>query len=392
MNNVFEKDGTWSCKVKKIDKATFNLAYEIYDGFETQEEAEAFAKICQKRFEKELSKVKKTTSIRFTFSEYLTYFLENVVTQYGKPSYLSLCNWVVNIVIKPNIDKDIVLEFITVDYINDLLKRCSPLCKSAAPQARVFLSVALGYAYNEGFLTREIMPFVDKYPRPTPSNIVYSREDLRKLVVAVKQYGQKNIYCEFLLALLGGLRLGEIRGLTFDAVNPDEKSITIKQQITGLVPVTTPPKTVNSYRTLKVADIVIEEILERKAYNEALYKKNPNPLFLEYICVSWHGQIKNHATCTTALRNICKENNLPRLTFHDLRHLFATIMFENGDPKIPNDIRLKHISDCLGHKSIGTTLDIYLSYTAEEADTIKELVQAELDPVNNIDNYNRGEL
>lgn len=43
---------------------------------------------------------------------------------------------------------------------------------------------------------------------------------------------------------------------------------------------------------------------------------------------------------------------LPKITFHDLRHTYATLLLENG-------VNIKIISERLGHSRVAITLDIY---------------------------------
>lgn len=47
-----------------------------------------------------------------------------------------------------------------------------------------------------------------------------------------------------------------------------------------------------------------------------------------------------------------EKNDLPHIRLHDLRHSFATLLYQNGVP-------IKNISDALGHSDITTTLKVY---------------------------------
>jgi integrase len=50
---------------------------------------------------------------------------------------------------------------------------------------------------------------------------------------------------------------------------------------------------------------------------------------------------------------LCTEAGVPRIRHHDLRHTAATLMIEAGES-------LKIVSEILGHRSISTTMDIYV--------------------------------
>ena len=42
------------------------------------------------------------------------------------------------------------------------------------------------------------------------------------------------------------------------------------------------------------------------------------------------GNIKGETTCNAALERMCERNSLPKIGMHDLRHIFATILIEQG--------------------------------------------------------------
>lgn len=52
------------------------------------------------------------------------------------------------------------------------------------------------------------------------------------------------------------------------------------------------------------------------------------------------------------------EYNLPRITFHMLRHSYGSLLLEKGVPLVT-------ISKLLGHEDISTTADIYISITEQ---------------------------
>ncbi len=56
------------------------------------------------------------------------------------------------------------------------------------------------------------------------------------------------------------------------------------------------------------------------------------------------------------LHRVLKRAGLPKVRFHDLRHMFATLALQNG-------VDIKTVSGMLGHYSAGFTLDTYTHVT-----------------------------
>ncbi len=94
-----------------------------------------------------------------------------------------------------------------------------------------------------------------------------------------------------------------------------------------------------------------------------LHPKQPNDL----VFPNADGQLIRNAHFTRLWTKYQKENDLPEVTPHMLRHAYTTMLFEKGiDPKTAQNI--------LGHANVQTTLDIYTHFTAEKLkETTKKL-------------------
>ena len=55
-------------------------------------------------------------------------------------------------------------------------------------------------------------------------------------------------------------------------------------------------------------------------------------------------------------KRLLEWNNLPHIRFHDLRHSFATLSFEQG-------MDIKTVSHMLGHTDAGFTMNTYMHVT-----------------------------
>lgn len=127
------------------------------------------------------------------------------------------------------------------------------------------------------------------------------------------------------------------------------------------------PKTPNSVRTLRMPQVVEQEVLRRQTKveeNKAVlmdkYEDNG------YISCQPNGKPHNMASMNIALTKVCIRNGLPKITVHALRHMFATILIEQGVP-------LVKISALLGHSSVNTTFEYYCDVMDENENIINFL-------------------
>ena len=218
------------------------------------------------------------------------------------------------------------------------------------------------------------------------------KKKIRKLLEIAKRHD--NIYLEILLCLFCGLRIGEVRGLNFDHVDLENHTITVMQQAPyeSFITIKTehgvekclnedcikPPKSGSSYRTIKVPDIVADELYRRREKNKQYFKTHPNAVsyWRNYICIGFGGELISSKTVTEGLYKICKKNGLPKISAHGLRHLCATILLEQNVP-------LEEISHILGHASVSTTFDIYCG-EIQGRDNILDFLSSNFDPITHL--------
>ena len=74
--------------------------------------------------------------------------------------------------------------------------------------------------------------------------------------------------------------------------------------------------------------------------------------YLDYIYVNEIGEIIKPGFLTAHFAAVLRENDMPHIRFHDLRHSCASLLFAQG-------VSLKEIQAWLGHSTIGTTANIY---------------------------------
>lgn len=161
-------------------------------------------------------------------------------------------------------------------------------------------------------------------------------------------------YITILLALTCGLRRGEICGLQWKDYN--NSSLFVQRGLDEFGKITR-MKNASSIRRLELMSESIIALEEQKKKQEQ-WKKNDGYINSDFICTREDGSIIRPITVTENFNKFIKDNNdnneyqLPKIRFHDLRHTFATISFEN-------DINTKIVSEILGHSDTRTTQMIY---------------------------------
>ena len=387
---IFYENGTWNIIIKYVNFNTYTIEYVNKAGFQTYAEAEKAANEADENYKTQIARVKKLTNIRYTFLEYIDYWYQKIYLPDAVSSIKVGYCWTIYSIIMPNAKKDILLGMVSSTYLNELLESCAGYCQSAGAMASKIIRIAIKDAIDDGYLKGNPLTGMKKYYWNPPKLVIYSKEQLRVLLQAAYEY--HTIYLEVLLALFAGLRKGEIMGLKFSDFNEEKQTVKIERQITRNYEVivknsqsykiltseqsSKPPKSFNSYRTLKINRIIFEELKIRKQENEELFKKLPEDAqsWKGYVCVGPKGNIKSDGTCNGGLERICLRNGLPKVTMHDLRHMFATILIEQ-------DVPLDKISKLMGHKSVATTFEIYCGIIGANQE-IAKTIDGTLDPIN----------
>jgi integrase len=160
----------------------------------------------------------------------------------------------------------------------------------------------------------------------------------------------------FDFAVHTGLRRSEICGLKWEAIDLVAGRLEVVatlQQIRGHGLVTGTPKTERSRRSITLGPSTIE-LLRLVQGTQQLAKMDAGPLWQEqgYVFTQADGSPVLPGTLTENFRFSARGLAMPPLTFHGLRHAFATVALQAGmNPKV--------VSEALGHSSVTITLDTY---------------------------------
>ncbi|MFE0620050.1 tyrosine-type recombinase/integrase [Priestia aryabhattai] len=160
-------------------------------------------------------------------------------------------------------------------------------------------------------------------------------------------------YIGFLIALLTGMRQGEVMGLRWKDIDIEAQIIYIRQTLTQDAEIKYGAKNDSSVRSIHISNKLISELKahrKRVLAEKLLLGQDYNDFDL-VICTQ-SGKTMIPRNFRKEFYNLTKKIGLPKIRFHDLRHTHATIL-------IQQNVNVKLISERLGHAEIGTTLNTY---------------------------------
>ncbi|MEK4702011.1 site-specific integrase [Solibacillus sp. FSL R7-0668] len=180
------------------------------------------------------------------------------------------------------------------------------------------------------------------------------------------------------LAVMAGLRISEIAGIRVECIDFDKNTIIIdralyfdeekKQLYLGLTKnkkartVTLPVPFMDELK------LYIEEREDTKSKVGNLWKPmlDERQQAINLLFTNDFGYPHHPRSMSTAWNRIIEKKKLPKITFHDLRHSYASFMVSKG-------VNFKIIQEQLGHSDIKITLNVYSHLTDRDKQKASDL-------------------
>lgn len=241
------------------------------------------------------------------------------------------------------------LRDVTVDHIAKFIRDLDAQGKSTSTIENHLkpLSGAFRYALRRGLVSVNPVALLTSDDRPTKREKTKAYEWTTEEIVRVFRAADKlaeepNAHAEYTsflrTAVFTGLRLGELLGLQWQDVDLEQRVLVVQRQFskTGEY---TQPKTAKSIRRVPLTPEMVALLRSEKeaAFARGLAKPE-DPVF-----PARTGGPKLHRTIQRAWDRIRDEARLPEtLTFHDLRHCFASLSARAG-------VDSRTLSEVMGH-------------------------------------------
>lgn len=221
--------------------------------------------------------------------------------------------------------------------------------------ARVFATLrsALNQAVKRGELAHNPCAHVELQPVKGPEVHPWTPDEATQFLGAVEDH---RLYPLFALAIVSGVRRGELCGLRWSDVDLEAGELTVRQQATqrgGEIRFADPKSDRSKGRVVALDDWTVD-LLAKHQIHQGLDRLAWGDDYQDHGLVFCHedGTPLRPDYLTKLLPRLADKAGTRRTRFHDLRHASATFGIAAGE-------KLLEVSRRLGHSSIALTGDTY---------------------------------
>lgn len=234
-------------------------------------------------------------------------------------------------------------------FLLDYIQQEHPAKKTAINQLLI-CNLVFRYAVARGYIDNN--PARDlSVPRglPQKQREIPPDDDIRRVEAnASHPFGLFALW-----ALYTGLRRGELLGLKWDDVDLTARTVTVSRSVYWVsnTPQLKEPKTRAGIRTVAIPDALYKHLTPGKGW---IWPDKDS------------GELMTHGHFNRAWKRYCEDTGVS-ITPHQLRHAYATMLYDN-------DIPVKDAQTLLGHARASTTQDVYTHVRKEREKAVNQRI------------------
>jgi integrase len=303
-----------------------------------------------------------------TTGEFLKYWLEQVIRGNVRQStYMAYRSYIVNHLQK-YIGAD-ALEGLKVERLQGVIATLTAkgLASKTIRSIMLMLRGALNCAVDYEYIIKNPCDKV-RLPRLEEKEIVvFEKSDQKRLEKTIAESGDIRDY-GVLICLYTGLRIGELCGLKWDSISFSERTIDIKNSLNRVITydggvkktmlVEAAPKTKKSRRIIPFPSFLCQVL-------KAIKKRSNS----EYVISMKSGKAVEPRMMQVIYTKLLKAVGVEYVSFHTLRHTFATRAIEAGAD-------VKTVSEILGHANTMITVNRYAHSLFEQKRKLMDKLNA----------------
>lgn len=184
----------------------------------------------------------------------------------------------------------------------------------------------------------------------------------------------------YVLALMTGLRKGELLGLRWQDIDWEQSTITVRQRQDSHAPRTFDQPKTDRGRRIIAMDAQTLDLLKahRTVQKRRRLAAGPGWEDWDLVCCTGRGTPLSARNVSRDFDKLQVKAGVPRIPFHDLRHTHGSLLRAVG-----TDFRV--IADRLGHSQVSFTIQVYThASAADQIDPATQISRILLGPSSNL--------
>lgn len=353
---------------KKDDKSQY--FHTNFSG--TLEEAEAE----EKRLKAEYGTLPEKDLIDITVEEYLERWMTDYVKPFKAKATVANYDLFIRLRIVPAIGK-LKMRTLTAAHVQRMYRimiterldgKDKPLSSSTVNGCHRVLKAAMNQALREGVIKSNPCKLAQAPARAPFEPVIMDIEQTKRFLEAAEDYKYRAL---FEVAIMTGLRLGELLGLKWQDLDKEAGSLTVRRALKGSggKAFLAEPKTRSGIRVVPLPHRTMDVLAEHRERQLRMMEKAGDRYNDQWLIFAddLGGFANAHNITNRTLKKICHKARLEPMRFHDLRHSHGTMMAVNSlSPRI--------ISDRLGHADAGFTMKRYTHKTSTSQSAVVKIL------------------